>query len=138
MGMRRLRLYTTVGLLLILFQIAGYLLLSFQRHIPVGKDAWSYIAAARAIMQGISPYDRPLNSFLPEAQLPVAPYLYPPLLTLEISPIANLPLIQAIGIWMLVVAISHAVLIGLLKQFVGWKIAIIAALAWLPTWQGAY
>lgn len=121
-----------------MFHIAAYLVLSFQRHIPPGRDAWSYIAAARAFAVGQTPYTSDLSPLLPDAPDAPAPYLYPPLPAVLLIPIASFPLPVALTIWFLVVAVSHGLLIGALRQWVGWRMACLMVLAWLPTWQGLY
>ena len=134
----RVRLYAVVGVAAVVTQIAGYLVLSFQRQIPLGRDAWSYIAAARAIAAGESPYTPELAAFLPDAPEAPSPYLYPPLLAFLLIPIASQPLPSALAAWFVMVGLGHLLLILALRPLVGWRAALLAVLAWFPTWQGAY
>lgn len=134
----RARLYAAVGVVAVVVQIAGYLVLSAQRQIPLGRDAWSYIAAARAIAAGESPYTSDLAAFLPDAPEDPPPYLYPPLLAFLLIPVADRPLSDALALWFVIVGLGHLLLVLALRPLAGWRTALLAVLAWFPTWQGAY
>jgi alpha-1,2-mannosyltransferase len=112
--------------------IIMWLLVTLQRSVPFGRDAWAYYAAAQAIAAGGDPY----------AAAPIAPtappYLYPPLLALLLAPLALLPLDALALVWQTIVLLSLLTLIPLLRPFLGWRTAAIAVLCFLPTWQTFY
>lgn len=112
--------------------IAIYLGVSLQRGVSVGRDAWAYYGAARAVLEHKDLYTAP--PLFPNAP----PYLYPPLLAVVLAPIAWLPISTVSIIWFAVVSCALLLLIPLLRTILGWKIAILAVLCFMPTWQTLY
>lgn len=133
-----LKLYATAMIALMVIQIIIYISLSFQHHIPLGRDAWSYLAAARAITAGQTPYTMNLAPFLQDAPDAPSPYLYPPLLAVLLIPLASSSLPTALTMWFGIVIAGHVLLIVALRQLVGWHVALLAVLAWPQTWNGLY
>lgn len=120
--------------IIIPIQIVFYLWLMYM-HMPLGRDAWAYLGAARAIAIGGDPYTADFARYLPEASVAPPPYLYPPLLAILLLPLTKLPFDVAIGLWIAIVIITVLALIGLLSSLVGWRVAFIAVLGFLPTWR---
>lgn len=119
-------------LILSVFVIVMYLVLSVQRNVPFGRDAWAYYGAARAVAVGTSPYAAPPVSFI------APPYLYPPLLAVLLAPLALLPLDTLAIVWLTIVISSLLLLIPLLRPLVGWRVACLGVVCFLPTWQTFY
>jgi hypothetical protein len=126
------RRLTTIILVLSIANVLIFWVTVPLSHLPMGRDAWAYFGAARAVTAGISPYSA--QPILPAAP----PYLYPPLLALVLAPIANLPVPLLTSIWLVLVAISLILLIPLLKPLVGWHRAIAAVLCFYPAWKTFY
>jgi len=120
--------------IIIPIQIVFYLWLMYM-HMPLGRDAWAYVGAARAIAIGDDPYAADFARYLPEASVDPPPYLYPPLLAILFLPLTNLSFDEAIGLWIVMIIVMVIVLIGLLHLLVGWRVASIAVLGFLPTWR---
>jgi hypothetical protein len=135
---RLLRLTALVGLLL----ICGLQIILVIRNaagvLPLGGDARSYIAAARALQQGHVPMGENVASFLPEAGPDIPVYLYPPFLALILLPLAPLAYPTAMAIWLIIVLAATLALIPLLRPLVGWAAASIGVLFFLPTWQSLW
>ncbi len=106
--------------------------------LPVGGDANAYLAAARAIAHGVDPIGNAGATFLPEASAGIPPYFYPPLLALLLVPLAMLPYPIALGGWMLVVLATTILLIFVLTPVVGWRVALLGVLFFLPTWESLW
>lgn len=134
----RRRLLIGTALALLAFEIVGYLVLSWQRQIPLGRDALSYLAAARAIAAGQDPYGADFAALLPDAPQIPSPYLYPPPLALALLPLAQLPLALALTLWIAIVCGSHVALIWLLARMSAWRVALAAVLFWLPAWESIF
>ncbi|MFL5803071.1 MAG: glycosyltransferase family 87 protein [Roseiflexaceae bacterium] len=135
---RLLRLIAVAGLLL----ICGLQIILVIRYaaevLPLGGDARSYIAAARAIIHGQAPIGANVTSFLPEAGPDIPVYLYPPFLALLLVPLGLLPYSTALIIWLVVVLVATLALIPLLRPLVGWAAASAGVLFFLPTWQSLW
>ncbi len=115
-------------------QVVAYLFL-LQATMPLGRDAWAYIGAARAIAAGGDPYTLDIGRYVPEATVPAPPYIYPPLLAILLIPLIQLPFPIAMSVWQVIIALATLALIVLLRHLVGWKVALIAVLAFTPTWR---
>ncbi len=128
---------------------ATFLLLCIVQRIPFcwppGYDAWSYLAAARAVLHGYNPTTTHLEQYVPDVALSwlgqplnVGAYLYPPVLALLHVPLAILPFNVALAIWMSFVAASAALLVWALQQLVGRRIALVACLGFAPLWSSLW
>ena len=128
---------------------AAFLILCILQRIPFGwppgYDAWSYIAAARAFIHGQNPTTAPLEQYVPDVTLSwfgqplsIGAYLYPPVLALLHMPLAILPFGVALAIWMSIVAVSAALLVGALQQLVGRRIALVACFGFVPLWSSLW
>ncbi|MEI7644784.1 MAG: glycosyltransferase 87 family protein [Chloroflexales bacterium] len=133
-----LKAVAVVGLL-IMCGLHIVLVISFAANVlPLGGDANAYLAAARAILHGQLPIGENGTAFLPEAKAGIPPYLYPPLLALALIPLAILPYPAALSVWLILVAATTILLIYLLRPLVGWAVAIIGVLFFLPTWESLW
>lgn len=106
--------------------------------LPLGGDARAYFAAARAIMSGQSPVGANGAQFLPEAGESIPDYLYPPFLALALVPLASLPYPAALYIWLALATAMTLLLVYALHRRVGWKVALIGVLFFLPTWESLW
>jgi hypothetical protein len=140
---RRRTLYVAVLGAAFILQILNYLW-NMPRLIPPGFDAWCYLAAGRAIITSVSPYEYDLRPMVPEGALIVRgyllgnAYLYPPLIGIMMIPLHGLHVSQAMLIWLGVVLALNVVLALALQPLVGPRIAWIAVFALLPTWDSWY
>ena len=115
-------------------------------YLPAGYDARAYVAAGRAIRAGLDPLQADPSRLLPEVGVPTgrpglsaAPlYLYPPFLAVLLLPLAALPFASAMALWLAIVIVTSAMLIPLLRHFVGWRLAVLAVGGFAPVWQGAW
>jgi Glycosyltransferase family 87 len=121
-------------IILIPVQIVLFLYLAIPQP-TAGRDALAYFAAARALDAGASPYTDAINHYLPEAWVAPSTYLYPPTLAALLIPIARLPLPLATTLWFTLISVATLLLIPLLRRLVGWKVAAIGVLGFLPVWQ---
>lgn len=132
------RLLGAYSLIFLLVQHTTTAILQFVRWVPTfGYDGLVYLAAARAIAAGQSPYS-PLTPYLPEAPVQILPYLYPPVLAIILTPLALVPYTIALNIWMMLVAMASLALIPLLRQWVGWPIAIAGVLLFVPVYDAGW
>jgi Glycosyltransferase family 87 len=133
-----LRLSAVAGLLL----VCGLQIILVIRYaaevLPLGGDARSYIAAARAVLHGQAPIGGNVTGFLPEVGPDIPFYFYPPFLALVLVPLGVLPYSTALTIWLVVVLAATLALIPLLRPLVGWAAASIGVLFFLPTWQSLW
>jgi hypothetical protein len=104
---------------------------------PIGFDARSYVAAARGVGQGLSPYAATTWKVI-TLPVPVAVYVYPPLLAAALIPTNALDFLTASYVCVGLAAATALVLIGLLRREIGWRLAAWAVLAFPPTWQTIY
>ncbi|WP_165360616.1 glycosyltransferase family 87 protein [Candidatus Chloroploca sp. Khr17] len=119
--------------------------ITMSRMIPLGFDAWSYIAAARALMSGSDPYAQSLRDLVPEGTLLTSrfylqntPYIYPPFLAFLCMPIVSMNMQMAMYIWILIIGIINVLLVFSLKQLMEWKIAWFSVFFFLPIWESWY
>lgn len=104
---------------------------------PIGSDARSYVAAARVVGQRLSPYAASTWE-VTKLPVPVAVYVYPPLLAAALIPTNALDFLTASYVCVGLAAATALVLIGLLRREIGWRLAAWAVLAFPPTWQTIY
>jgi len=130
----------TKWLILVLFSIHFLMAVGWQAVIwPLGFDARSYFAAAHAILQDQLPVsiDRPeLLGWASANDTP--PYLYPPLLALLLTPFTLVPLGVAHALWFTIVVATTLCLVPLLRPFIGWHIATVGVLCFVPTWYSGW
>ncbi len=136
----RVRLYAlALAGLLILCGVRIAMVMSYAANIlPLGGDANAYIAAARAIVHGQTPVGTQGAQFLPEVRGGIPPYLYPPFLALMLVPLASLPYPTALYLWLALVVATTVFLIAVLRPCVGWPVAVIGVLFFLPTWESLW
>lgn len=106
---------------------------------PFGFDARAYFSAAHAVRAGQLPVniDRPeLLGWASASDTP--PYLYPPVLALLLTPFTLVSSPVAHGAWFAVVVATSLGLVLLLRPFVGWRVALVAVLCFVPTWYSAW
>jgi hypothetical protein len=134
------RLYRLIVLALLVFCVAKIVIVmqAASTVLPIGGDARAYLAAARALQAGHDPSDADIGRFLPEADSEVPRYFYPPFLALVIMPLASIPYMLGLTLWMILVLATTLALIPLLRPLVGWPIAIIGVLFFLPTWESLW
>ncbi len=137
---QRSRIYAIAmaGLIILCGLRIALVLSSVVGVLPVGGDANAYLAAARAILHGQSPVGGNGAQFLPEATAGIPPYLYPPFLALALLPLAALPYPASLYLWIALVAAASALLIYVLRGFVGWPAAVAGVIFFLPTWESLW
>jgi hypothetical protein len=126
------------SLLIICALRIGVVITAAAGLLSLGGDANAYLAAARAISYGETPVGENGARFLPEAKVGIPPYLYPPLLALVLIPLASLPYPVAMFVWLTLVLATTVLLIYVLRPLVGWAVAAISVLFFLPTWESLW
>ena len=137
---QRSRLYALAAAgLMILCGLRIVAVISYAADLlPLAGDARAYLAAARAVLAGASPVGPGGAQFLPEAGAGVPLYLYPPLLAIVLVPLALVPYPASLYLWLALVAAATLLLIPALRPLVGWRVAAVGVLFFLPTWESLW
>jgi hypothetical protein len=133
--------------MLVAFVVAALVCLSLAKNVvilrqamvelPLGGDAYAYMAAGQAIAHGDDPWSANPVVYTPTPR-PAPIYLYSPLVAVAFLPFAYMPFSVALAVWLGVVALTTLLLVWSLKPFLGLPLAVVAVGAFLPTWVSLY
>jgi hypothetical protein len=109
-----------LALIFLLFLPGVYVTVADLTPAPHQEDFGAYYLAAKALVNGESPFDKDAASRLAAASgvEQHSPYIYPPLLAVVLRPLAALPYRAASAIWFVLSAAALLAALTLLRQVV--------------------